>query len=77
MDSSRSAMEEATSRFLAYETKISELTSDITHMKVDMVEKDNRIDELENILRQNSIPLPEEQEITEQRKEELLQKQVV
>ena len=70
-------MEEATSRFLAYETRISELTSEITHLKVDMVERDNRIEELENILRQNNIPLPEEREITEQRKEELLQKQVV
>lgn len=77
IDKSHNAMEEATSRFLAYETRISELTSEITHMKVEMVGKDNRIEELELTLRQNNIPLPEEKELTEQKQEELLQKQVV
>ena len=53
------------------------MTTEITHMKVDIVEKDNRIEELESILRQHNIPLPEEKEISEQKKEELLQKQIV
>lgn len=70
-------VEESTSRFLAYETRISELTSEITHLKVEIVEKDNRIEELEKSLHEHNIPLPEEKLITEQKKEEMLQKQVV
>ena len=60
-----------------YETKISELNYEITQMKVDLIEKDNRIEELENILHQNNIALPEEKIVLEQKQEEILQKQVV
>ena len=60
-----------------YETKISELNYEITQMKVDLIEKENRIEELERILRQNNIALPEEKIVSEQKQEEILQKQVV
>ena len=46
-------------------------------MKVDLIEKENRIEELERILRQNNIALPEEKIVSEQKQEEILQKQVV
>lgn len=44
---------------------------------MDVIQKDNRIEELQEILRANHIPLPEEREMTERKQEELLQKQAV
>lgn len=67
-------VENETSRFLAYETRISELATEVTRLKVENVSLNNRLSTLQNLLHANGIPLPEEKEQIE-KKEQILQKE--
>ena len=66
-----------TSKFLAYETRISELSTEVTRLKVENVSLNNRITTLQNMLHTNGIPLPEEKEEIEKKEQILLKEKKV
>ena len=53
-------MEDSTYHLLAYESKISDLVNEVTSLKVSTKKQQQRIEELESLLKSNNIPLPEE-----------------
>lgn len=53
-------MEDSTYQLLAYESKISDLVNEVTSLKVSTKKQQQRIEELESLLKSNDIPLPEE-----------------
>lgn len=70
-------VENETSRFLAYETRISELATEVTRLKVENVSLNNRLSTLQNLLHANGIPLPEEKEQIEKKEQILLKEKKV
>ena len=70
-------VENETSRFLAYETRISELATEVTRLKVENVSLSNRLSTLQNLLHANGIPLPEEKEQIEKKEQILLKERKV
>lgn len=70
-------VENDTSRFLAYETRISELATEVTRLKVENVSLNNRLSTLQNLLHANGIPLPEEKEQIEKKEQILLKEKKV
>ena len=59
-----------TAKFLAYETKLSELNTELTEVKVELMKNQERVAELTALLHENKIPLPEEKIVIQEKKEE-------
>ena len=66
-----SPVEEITNQLLVYETKIAKLLAEITSLKVDNQQQQQRIDELESLLKSLHIPLPEEQDYLKEHEMEM------
>lgn len=66
-----SPVEEVTNQLLAYETKISKLLTEVTSLKVENKKQQDRIDDLESLLKSSHIPLPEEQEYLKEHEAEI------
>ena len=70
-------VENETSRFLAYETRISDLATEVTRLKVENVSLNNRLSMLHNLLHANGIRLPEETAEIEKKEQILLKEKKV